>query len=334
MSKNTAFIGVNRKCKGAKRQKSKEGAQGPLITYEIVAKSSRGQSRLSTAVTLSIPGDEEECPLTLELIKRSQLPILSDISFLEDRPNHSKLTLPCGHSFHAMSLIYSFCKNGMTCPCCRAGHQQRADPLCLPEHFRVKMADKVKQTLQEERADEETLVLYGLVVPYATLADEGCLRMVLNFFLLPGGAAAFSFSCLLRMNEARDGMCPNYDERTVSNTLRMGVNAMQILVQLTIRDVGTVNIDSSPVFTITPAMRVGENAINLPGAVGRVDQTGDIPVHLINNEGNTSFYIALSERERGVSLTRLQWRCPPNLELISPDQRVGGEGAVFGEANF
>jgi hypothetical protein len=97
------------------------------FTYNLISKSinenlsSRGSTarRHSVLITLSIPTDDEECPLTLESIAESNLPCLPGVSFLRERPLHTKLTLPCNHSFSAISLVYSFCKNSMTCPCCR-----------------------------------------------------------------------------------------------------------------------------------------------------------------------------------------------------------------------
>ena len=113
---------------------------------------------------ISVPDGEarEECPLTLDPIATS-LPCLPGALFMEEPPLHTKLTLTCDHAFYfyALSLLYSWCKNGMLCPCCRAGVEDRADPDCF-----------------QDRAFH----IYGGSILYTTLADAGCLpvRLILS----------------------------------------------------------------------------------------------------------------------------------------------------------
>ena len=110
----------------------------------------------SVTATLSIPTEDEECPLTLDLISQSQLPFLPEKTpFLLDRPQHTKLTLPCGHAFSAMTLIYNFCKNNMVCPCCRAGEDVKADTNCLPPHLRAEFKAQIQKTLEAERRQDD-----------------------------------------------------------------------------------------------------------------------------------------------------------------------------------
>ena len=104
----------------------KSKAEPAVIQYDIVERSPT--SRLSGSslwtepkrkfltVSLCIPEPDEECPLTLDKITDSKLEFLPDTTFLKDNPLHTKMRLPCGHSFHAMALIYCWCKTNMLCP--------------------------------------------------------------------------------------------------------------------------------------------------------------------------------------------------------------------------
>ena len=108
-----------------------------------------------TKVTLSIPLPDDECPIALEPISTAFLSFLPDCSFIKDTPEYSKMTLPCGHSFSAMVIVYNWCKNNMLCPCCRQGHTCRANVNYLPSHFRDQLKAHVNRSLQTERLEDE-----------------------------------------------------------------------------------------------------------------------------------------------------------------------------------
>ena len=137
----------------SKRQKVKH--DNNEVAYELTSK-----KKHSVSVRISVPDKEDECPLNLEPIATSRVDFLKDASFFEERPLHTKLTLPCGHGFYILSIIYHFCKNGMQCPCCRQGREERADPKCLPKHLRKRIMQKVKETthLEEEEEDRKSVV--------------------------------------------------------------------------------------------------------------------------------------------------------------------------------
>jgi hypothetical protein len=138
-----------------------QGTNRPF-QYEILARMPAGllpsiwapQTQRSIKVSLCVPDADEECPLTLDKISESKLEFLPSTTFLKHSPFHTKILLPCGHGFHAMALIYHWCKSTMLCPCCRAGIKRRASIDCLPEHFRQEMESRVATTLREEEEEE------------------------------------------------------------------------------------------------------------------------------------------------------------------------------------
>ena len=110
----------------------------------------------SSTITLSKPSDDEECPISLEPIKDSKLEWLPPGScFVKKRPELSKVTLACNHSFSALNLAYLWLKMDMRCPCCRMGHNLRAKESSIPTHIRAKMVGYVNEQLTKERIKDE-----------------------------------------------------------------------------------------------------------------------------------------------------------------------------------
>jgi hypothetical protein len=254
--------------------------------------SSRGArpERYSIEVTLSVPTEEEECPLTLDSMAESRLPCLPDVDFLQDRPLHKKLTLPCGHSFSAMTLVYSFCKNNMTCPCCRTGESVQADPRCLPTHFRAQLKAQIQETLDNERRMDESdahrdvidsFNIFGVTIPYAVLGANGNISMVANFYDIPAGMSSvghnirpiFSFSNLVdarRESSDRISLVPRGPLRALTHITQMGINAIQLSIHLSLQGTGDIVIDSTPV-TRFPDLNNYEASLRftIPGATSR-----------------------------------------------------------------
>jgi hypothetical protein len=105
-------------------------------------------------VTLSSPDKDDECPLTLDTVSNDSLEFLpSGSCFVEESPSFQKMSLPCGHCFGALNLIYHFFKNNMQCPCCRAGPSCRAALRCVPKHLRTALSKQVKRIENQERAE-------------------------------------------------------------------------------------------------------------------------------------------------------------------------------------
>jgi hypothetical protein len=109
----------------------------------------------SVRATLSVPEKDEECPLTLSPIAEDCLDFLPNVRFLPPMPEYTKLSLPCGHGFGAMNLVYHFARRDMRCPCCRAGHKGKLDTDCVPMHFRTRFVARVEQADREDRDEME-----------------------------------------------------------------------------------------------------------------------------------------------------------------------------------
>jgi hypothetical protein len=163
------------------------------IQFELVGLLAHGErfpdDIKKISVTLSVPTPDEECPIALEPIGTAKLMFLPDCPFIQDNPEYSKMTLPCGHSFSAMVLAYSWCKNNMLCPCCRQGVTCRANPSYLPAHFREQLRAQVASTTQVERIEEEResmaalLEMAPITTSFQALSEARHLEMIIDFSL-------------------------------------------------------------------------------------------------------------------------------------------------------
>lgn len=110
-----------------------------------------------TLIKLSVPSPDEECPITQGLMSAagSDLDFLPGVSFRKEDPEYKRIELSCGHAFSAMCLTYHFFKNGMLCPLCRAGHEETLAPLCVPQHFRREMQQRLVNERAQDRAEAD-----------------------------------------------------------------------------------------------------------------------------------------------------------------------------------
>jgi hypothetical protein len=299
-------------------------------------------------VTFSIPAEGEECPLTLELISESKLSFMPVTPFLLDRPKHCKVTLPCGHAFSALTLMYSFCKNYMTCPCCRSGKQVKMDVLCLPKHLRVDIRTHIQQTTrQEEREDEDQIINdlittsgFVSVLPYSVLAGNDNLELMMEFFNTPRSSmplntsafAIFSMTTHLRAsggngnngngNNGNVFLEPRTDLRGIANVAHMGVNAIRLSVHLNMRGTGRVAIDAT---AITQLPHVSDEnsprCLTIPGmtSVATTQQNGyEVIIQLRdNNDSNTRFSVFFSQSAASPFLTVRNINWHPGTETLA-----------------
>jgi len=114
----------------------------------------RSLGGMSTRATLSVPDEGEECPLTLSPIAEDCLDFLPGVRFVLPLPDYTKLSLPCGHGFGALNLLYHFARRDMRCPCCRSGHKGALDPACVPRHFQERFRARVEQAAREDRDEQ------------------------------------------------------------------------------------------------------------------------------------------------------------------------------------
>ena len=268
-------------------KRARQSSTGIKFSYELLAVGKDNHRGLkckphSVMAEFSVPLADEECPLTLDLISESKLSILPDTPFLLDRPQHSKLTLPCGHSFSAMTLIYSFCKNYMVCPCCRAGKEERMDIACLPRHLRHGMETHIQQITRQEAQEDENDIMQDLIarsmseIPYEVLAVNNNLSLQMEFYhvapefyrvttvpSLQTVQPVFSMNVGMQAVMGQLGQLgqpgqlgqlgqlptlqPRTDLRSIANIAHMGVNAVRLSVHLCMRGIGSVPIDATPI---------------------------------------------------------------------------------------
>jgi hypothetical protein len=297
-------------------------------------------NRYSINVTMSIPDIGEECPLTLDPIAVSKLPFLPDAPFISDHPEHTKLTLPCKHSFSAMTLLYNFCKNSMICPCCRAGEDVQADTLCLPPHFRALVKARIQETLETERQQDESreyqdvldsFSMVGVTIPYEALGANGNLSLVANFYDIANETGPqrpiFSFSNVVtpRRDEGQMLLTPRGPLRALTHVAHMGVNSIQLSIVLAMQGMGDVVIDSTAI-TRLPDINDPNSQMRLtiPGAAdSAVTQNGQfqVLVQMQTNNSNTpitSFAVLFSRIGAYFVLDNITWSPgTENLEIIS-----------------
>ena len=101
--------------------------------------------------------EEVECPILQEPIASATLDRFP-CPFLSCHPTYSAMTLPCGHTFHAMALTYHWARNlNVLCPVCRSG-PERSQALAmnrLPCEWKYSMAARVRRERRRDRVEEE-----------------------------------------------------------------------------------------------------------------------------------------------------------------------------------
>ena len=128
-----------------------------------------GERGEKLSLVLSTPSEEEECPLSMDKITQDGLEFLETIAdwsqsadpaskstmFYRKAPALQKLTMPCGHSFGALHLVYHFALNNMLCPCCRRGVTTRLRLSSLPGHLHKALRDVTRAARECQRREEE-----------------------------------------------------------------------------------------------------------------------------------------------------------------------------------
>lgn len=132
------------------------------------------QTCKSLLLLLSKPATEdEECSIAMEPISEYRLPFLPEgsrhESVWEDKPSLTKASLPCGHGFNALALMYHLSRNGMTCPICRAGHEGEVmGPQSIPAHLRRAFVEH----LEKGRAEDERELLVSDALAAAAVLEQ------------------------------------------------------------------------------------------------------------------------------------------------------------------
>jgi hypothetical protein len=111
----------------------------------------------SLCVQIHEPLADAECPIMQEPIRDAVLDWMPR-PFDAEHPTRKAITTACGHTFHAMALVYHWARSRTTaCPVCRAG-SGRLVVSRLPKEWRYSLAARVrrerrKDALEREEAD-------------------------------------------------------------------------------------------------------------------------------------------------------------------------------------
>ena len=231
----------------------------------------------------------------------------------------------------------------------------QADTCCLPSHFRSQLKAQIQDTLETERRQDESneyqeimdsFSLFGVTIPYEVLGANGNLALVANFYDIPAGTGSFrentrpifSFSNLVdprRESNGRISMVPRGPLRALTHIVHMGVNAIQLSVQLSLQGTGDILIDSSPI-TRLPDVNSQDAPLRLtiPGASSSsVTENGQfqVLVQLQRNADNnpvSSFAVLFTRTGalRHFVLDNIMWHPgTENLEILSSNVRLAAE---------
>ena len=248
------------------------------IAYEIKSR----DATKKTQVMLSVPCADDECPLALESMQEAKLHFF-DAPFFADKPEYKKLTLPCGHSFTATLLAYSFCKNGMTCPCCRAGHEVKADVASLPSHLHLEFNKRV-----EVPEDDDGVQVIGITLPFR-ISSVGNLSLVVDLFETANARSVFSTHNSLVPIQEEGSDIPAF--RTVGNMaglgaishmIFMGMGMMRVSVQIDMLG-DSIMIDHSDMVDLTEEGVAQQQRIRVPGVRSTTSLDRSLTMHGSNN---------------------------------------------------
>ena len=107
-------------------------------------------------VTLHPPSTDAECAIMQEPITTATLDAFPR-PFYKDHPTHTAITLKCGHTFHAMALVYHWARNhSVLCPICRDGMVgQKLTLARLPKEWRYSMAARVRRERKQDQDEND-----------------------------------------------------------------------------------------------------------------------------------------------------------------------------------
>jgi hypothetical protein len=312
------------------------------IDYDVIAMLSSSEryprDLKSIKVTLSVPAPDEECPIALELISTAELTFLPGCFFFKDTPQYTKMTLPCGHSFSAMTIIYSWCRREMLCPCCRRGLKYRANVNHLPSHFKSQLAAHISSSLTSERVEDERDIITTLLqmTPITTsfeeLADSACLEVLVGFYYNTASetpqetmarplnqrrtTSVGYFSMMVPLTSTqtyRQGRLPVFtpSEQNI-NVIRQSpadIRSIEITTQMRIRGTGLIDVDSTgeidlpePIYSAGGLSRTVMIHRRVSGYTGRSQHHTVLPVVPIS-----TFELTFGQRGTHVFLEHITW---------------------------
>lgn len=114
-------------------------------------------NRDTIKATLYRASKTEICPIMQEPIDDVHLDFLPK-PYLAEYPLYNAFELQCGHSFHAMSLIYNWTRNKtLTCPVCRSGPPKNVYLIAskLPREWKYTLNRRVKREREADMIEQE-----------------------------------------------------------------------------------------------------------------------------------------------------------------------------------
>ena len=132
--------------------------RGPINTEQITWVTLTSGEGDDVRLGLSVPEQGEECPLSMCPMDQDHITFQKDShrvnSFYQCMPKFKKITMPCGHSFGALSLVYHLARNDMRCPCCRNGPLGRLKTSSLPVHLSTQLARRIREEDKKDREEQ------------------------------------------------------------------------------------------------------------------------------------------------------------------------------------
>lgn len=209
-SRQSAFHNSAENSSSAKRRRNQSGEKAPwyvmhigqgapwadedgnAYAYDLRVRNGSETMTLHLGSVASLPhGVENQCPISCDAFDQTTVDGLDGAHFCPVRQELCIGTLPCGHSFHMVSLLMHFTMSDMRCPTCRCGFSKKLRQTCIPKHLRRKMA---AIALASQRKEQEELLRED-----EALARQGQLEAD-NDSMLWEGAATLPFQVPVPVN--------------------------------------------------------------------------------------------------------------------------------------
>ncbi len=297
----------------ASKPKKRSRGMGPPFNEVLYAQSGR-----KLDVKLEVPSADEECPLTLSPIADDALEFLQPTTtYFTAFPEVKKMTLPCGHSFGALSIIYHFARRNMLCPCCRAGVDARLSSHCVPSSFRKTLLSKVQRELREDsneqvesdrraasslvHADATSLVyIVETRLMFSDVTIDGTINLnmrFLNYNESRPALATFNIPLVMRLNASNSNLY----------TFFLGTGSVRGMINSLLSDLSVSALELCSVMDMSTGREV---EIANSGTIV-LDRSQNRDVFTILAEGDSHFYLEVLE---GASrLAKLEWTAPVHM---------------------
>jgi hypothetical protein len=184
----------------------------------------------------------------------------------------------------------------------------------------------------------ESFSMIGVTIPYEVLGSNGNLSLVANFYDIPVGVSSlretprpiFSFSNIVEPRRESNGrmvLVPRGQLRALTHIAHMGVNAIQLSIQLSMQGMEGISIDSSPIARLPDINNPDSpTRLTIPGSSSNSvteNSQFQVLVQMQRNQDNSSsssFNVVFTRSAafRHFVLDTIMWNPgTENLEIIS-----------------